>query len=96
MFDDNIFAATPSYIDSSFYSTLRDVFINEIIDNSLKLERHPIYKTGKVFYSNLKKFLSAVYINEYEFLSNIKEDEIRNYVNINLEKSYEVIGVIKN
>ena len=93
MFDDNIFAATPSYIDSSFYSTLRDVFINEIIDNSLKLERHPIYKTGKVFYSNLKKFLSAVYINEYEFLSNIKEDEIRNYVNINLDKAYEVIGV---
>ena len=96
LFDDHIFSPTPTYQDYSFYQTLRNILVKDMIDDSFKLQRHPIYKTGKEFYSNLKKFLSAVYINEFDFLSNIKEDEIRNYINEKLPQAFEIIGVYEN
>ena len=95
LFDDNVFAPTPFYLNLSFYKTLRDKLTPEIIENTLKLQRHPIYKTGKEFCSNLKLFLSAVYMNEYEFLSNYKEDMIKSYINENVEKAFEVSGIYK-
>ena len=67
LFDDNVFAAIPLYLDVAFYKTLRDKLIPEIIENTFKCQRHPVYKTGKEFSSKLKLFLSAVYMNEYEF-----------------------------
>ena len=92
IFDDYVFAPTPPYNDASFYRTLRKVLIKEIIENIIKFQRHPIYKTGKEFYKNLKTFLSAVYMNDYEFLSKLREDEIKTYVDENKDKAFEVCG----
>ena len=92
LFDDYVFAPTPSYNETPFYRTLREVLINDTIEKILKFQRHPIYKTGKEFYLNLKTFLSAVYMNEFEFLSNKRENEIKDYVNENREKAFEVCG----
>ena len=90
LFEDYVFAPTPPYNDQSFYRTLRKVLIKEIIENIIKFQRHPIYKTGKEFYKNLKTFLSAVYMNDYEFLSKLREDEIKNYIEENKDKAFEV------
>ena len=92
LFNYYVFAPTPPYNDASFYSTLRNVTIKDIIENIIKYKRNPIYKTGEEFYRNLKTFLSAVYMNEYEFLSKLREDEIKNYIDGNKEKAYEVCG----
>ena len=96
LFEDHVFAPTPLYLDIAFYKTLRDNLIPEIIENTLKFQRHPIYKTGKEFCSNLKLFLSAVYMNEYEFLVNHKEDTIKNYINENIEKAFQVSGIYED
>ena len=92
LFDDYVFAPTPPYNDESFYRTLRKILIKEIIENIIKFQRHPIYKTGKEFYKNLKTFLSAVYMNDYEFLSKLREDEIKTYIDENKDKAFEVCG----
>ena len=92
LFNYYVFAPTPPYNDASFYRTLRNVTIKDIIENIIKYQRNPIYKTGKEFYRNLKTFLTAVYMNEYEFLSKLREDEIKNYIDGNKEKAYEVCG----
>ena len=55
IFDSHFFAPTPPYIKRNFYKTLRKELIPDILENSLKFNRHPIYKTGKEFYENLKK-----------------------------------------
>jgi len=92
LFSQNVFAATPSYQNESFYKTLRNILTRDIIENSLRYQRHPIYKTGNEFCSKLKTFLSAVYMNDYEFLPKFRENEVKNYINDNLEKAFEVIG----
>ena len=92
LFKDFVFSPTPSYFDYSFYKTLREVVVNDIIGKSLKCQRHPIYKTGNQFCTNFKKFLSAVFMKDYEFLSNFRENEIRKYVKENKDKAYEVMG----
>ena len=73
LFEDSVFAPTPNYPDYNFYKTLREILTKEIIENTLKYKRNPKYRTGKEFYSNLKLFLSAVYMNEYNFLTNFGE-----------------------
>ena len=85
LFEDYVFAPTPQYLEMSFYSTLRQKFI----PNTFKYKKNPIYKIGKEFCYNLKLFLSAVYMNEYEFLTNYKEDMIKAYINENLQNAYE-------
>ena len=83
---------TPYYYDHKYYNTLRNELVREIFENILKFQRKPIYKTGKEFCLNLKTLLSAVYMNDYEFLSNYKEERIKNYIESNLYKAYEVLG----
>ena len=95
LFEDNVFAPTPNYPDYSFYKTLRENLTKEIIENTLKFKRNPKYRTGKEFYSNLKLFLSAVYMNEYEFLTNCREKIITDYVYENIDKAFEICGVLK-
>jgi len=95
LFEDNVFAPTPIYPDESFYKTLRENLIKEIIENTLKFKRNPIYRTGKEFYSNLKLFLSAVYMNEYEFLTNYREKFISEYICENIDKAFEIGGILK-
>ena len=92
LFEDNVFAPTPLYLDIAFYKTLRDNLIPEIVENTFKFQRHPIYKTGKEFYSNLKLFLSAIYLNQFEFLNNKKEDTIKTYINENIDKAFQICG----
>ena len=92
LFDDYVFAPTPSYFDFYFYKTLRESLINEIVGNILKYRRHPAYETGKQFCSNFKSFLSLVFMNDYDFLSNLRENEIRNYIEENVNKAYQVMG----
>ena len=95
IFEDNVFAPTPDYRDYSFYKTLRDNLTKEIIENNLKFKRNPKYRTGKEFYSNLKLFLSVVYMNDYEFLTNCREKLISDYVYENIDKAYEICGILK-
>ena len=52
---------------------LMENLTKEIIENTLKFKRNPKYRTGKEFYSNLKLFLSAVYMNEYEFFPRVSK-----------------------
>ena len=92
LFEDNAFAPTPLYLDIAFYKTLRDYLIPEIVENTFKVQRHPIYKTGKEFCSNLKLFLSAIYMNQFEFLNNRKEETIKAYINENRDKAIQVCG----
>ena len=96
IFEDNIFAPTPNYPDISFYKTLRENLTKEIIENTIRFKRNPKYKTGKEFYSNLKLFLSAVYMNEYEFLTNYKEKLITEHIYENIDKAYEICAILKN
>ena len=96
IFASHFFAPTPSNIKKSFYKTLRKDLTPAILENSLKFKRHPIYKTGKEFYENLKTFLVAVYMDNYELLTKFKEEQIREYINSNLEKAYEVGGFYEN
>ena len=96
IFEDNVFAPTPDYRDYSFYKTLRDNLTKEIIENTLKFKRNPKYRTGKEFYSNLKLFLSVVYMNDYEFLTNCREKIISDYVYENIDKAYEICGILKS
>ena len=95
LFEDNVFAPTPKYLDDSFYNTLRNTLIPDIIENTLKYQRHPNYKTGKEFSSNLKLFLSAVYMNEFEFLTDYDEKMIKNYIYENIKKAFEIGGKYK-
>ena len=95
IFEDNVFAPTPIYPDISFYKTLRENLTKEIIENTIKFKRSPKYRTGKEFYSNLKLFLSAVYMNEYEFLTNYKEKLISEYIYENIDKAYEICAILK-
>jgi len=95
IFEDNVFAPTPNYPCEGFYKTLRDNLTKEIIENTLKFKRNPIYRTGKEFYSNIKLFLSAVYMNEYEFLTNCREKLISEYINENIDKAFEIGGILK-
>ena len=96
IFEDNVFAPTPNYPDISFYKTLRENLTKEIIENTIRFKRNPKYKTGKEFYSNLKLFLSAVYMNEYEFLTNYKEKLITEHIYENIDKAYEICAILKN
>ena len=96
LFNSNIIAPTPSYTEKAFFSTLRKVHTIDILENSFKFQRHPIYKTGKEFCLNLKMLLSAVFLNDYESLQNFKENKIREYINENLIKAFEVSGVYEN
>ena len=95
IFEDNVFAPTPNYPDYNFYKTLRENLTKEIIENTLKYKRNPKYRTGKEFYSNLKLFLSAVYMNEYNFLTNFGEKKIRRYIYENIDKAYGIGGITK-
>ena len=95
LFDDQVFAPTPNYPDFNFYKTLRENSIKEIIENTLKFKKNPKYRTGKEFYLNLKLFLSAVYMNEYEFLTNFRESRITEYIYNNIDKAYEICGILK-
>ena len=95
LFYDYVFAPTPHYNEKAFYETLRKNIAVETIENIIKFQRHPIYKTGKEFYKNLKIFLSAVYMNNYQSLFEIREDEIKSYINENKEKAFEVCGEYK-
>jgi hypothetical protein len=70
-------APTPYYYTRIYYNTLRNELVREIIENTLKYQRRPIYRTGKDFNLNLKTLLSAVYMNDYDFLSNYKEERIK-------------------
>jgi len=92
LFDDYLFSPTPSYFDQGYYDTLRDKLVIDFIGNPLKYHRNPIYETGKDFYENLKEFLSCIYLGDFDFLSNRKEKIVKNYINSNEEKAYEVIG----
>jgi uncharacterized protein YkuJ len=92
LFNYYVFAPTPPYNDDSFYKTLQQSTIKDVVGDVLKYQRSPIYKTGKEFYKNLKSILSAIYMNDYEFLSKSREDEIKNYIDENKEKAYEVCG----
>ena len=96
LFEDKVFAPTPNYPDYTFYKTLRENLTKEIIENTLKYDRNPKFKTGKEFYTNIKLFLSAVYMNEYEFLTNHREKIISEYINENIDKAYEICGILKN
>ena len=92
LFNNYIFAPTSFYNTEDFYDYLRNFLIDEIIVKSFRLNKHPIYETGKQFYSNLKLFLSVVSMNNYEFLSDLREKEIKNYIKENQHKAYEVLG----
>ena len=96
LFDDYVFAPTPSFFDQSFYDTLRDIFTIDLIGNTLKYQRHPIYETGKEFCDYLREYLSIIYSGDFDFLSNRKEKKIRNYIENNVNKAYEVIGEYDN
>ena len=92
LFPNYIFAATPLYYEEIFYYYLRNDLMNAIIIESFKFNRHPVYETGKHFCSNLKIILSVVSMNNYKFLSDLRENEIKNYIKENLNKAYEVLG----
>ena len=92
LFNNYIFAPTPFYNNEDFYENLRNYLIDEIIVKSFRLNKHPIYETGKQFFSNLKIFLSVVSMNNYEFLTDLREKEIKNYIKENQNKAYEVLG----
>ena len=92
LFDDYVFAPTPSYLDQSFYNTLRDKFTVDLIGNTLKFERHPIYKTGIEFYRYLRSFLLCVYSNNFDSLTNKDKNDVADYIKNNKIKAYEVIG----
>ncbi len=63
-------APTPYYYTHISYNTIRNECVLEIIENTIRYQRKPIYKAGKVFYLNLKTLLSVIYMNKYEFLAN--------------------------
>ena len=92
LFKNYIFAPTPLYYQSSYYETLRGELTNEIITNSLRYRRHPIYEKGEQFCSNFKLFLSMVFNKDYLFLSRFREEEIKKYLEENINKAYEVMG----
>ena len=92
LFNSYFFASTAMYFNKNFYKNLREELTYSLIVKSFKINRHPIYETGKHFCSNLKIFLSVVSMNNYEFLSGLRENEIKNYIKENQNKAYEVLG----
>ena len=86
------FSPTPVFTKETFYEYLRIKLIDEIVGYTFKFGRHPIYETGIKFCSNFKTFLSLIFMNDYEFLPNLREEEIRNYYKENLNKAFEVMG----
>lgn len=92
LFDDYIFAATPTFKGQKFYNILRNKFTYDFIGNNLKLQRHPIYPTGQDFYENLKEFLCSVSSGDFDFLTNRREKNIENYISLNKKKAYEVMA----
>lgn len=92
LFDDYVIATTPIYKAQSFYNVLRNQFINDFLGDTLKFQRHPIYQTGIEFFQYLKYFLYFTSTGDFDFLSNRKERDIGNYININKKKAYELIG----
>ena len=95
LFDDWIFIPTPPYKRKAFYETLRKEGISNVIENSWKFQKHPIYKRGKEFSDNLKLFLTVTYMNNYQILSNYKSDKIEDYIKICGNNPFEICGILK-
>ena len=95
IFSEYIFGPTPPIQKEQFYKTIRDTLIPEIIGNTFKDQRNPIFKTGKEFCIKLKKLLSAVYMNDYAYLSDVSKKDIKNYIDRNIDKALEVCGIYK-
>ena len=92
LFKNYVFAPTQFYYQPSYYETLRGELTNQMITNSLKYRRHPIYEKGEHFCSIFKLFLSKIFNNNNIFLSRFREEEIKKYIEENIKKAYEVMG----
>ena len=95
LFDDWIFMPTPEYKKKAFYETLRNAAINNIIEKTWKLQKHPIYETGSSFLNSLRLFLTITYMNNYQVLENINYNISDDYINKCGEYPFEICGIIE-